>query len=752
MKRRFCFRTLAALALVAASGLGAEPFPPNVPPRHDGHWCATGEATQERITSIDRWVHARDQRLEKSGKAIVSSASSRIENDIILLDTTPASLPFHHTFDLEGRTVTFDPDGSESFRVRTTILDYDSDVGAPLHTFENTGAAGWHYRVVDLAAFEFPLGGESHSRLYVTAQNAIHFDTPPLGGVDQFSLLEALGLDAPIVAPLLHTDQSVIFPIPEVFVKQSPDAITITWRSGPSEWGFGLDIQARLEPSGRIVFSYKAVDEFDWGTVLVTTGSESWRTDRQRVYSQGIPAPGQHGTVQQMLDLRSAVIDRIGNSGMLELTLTVTARLRQESIAGDRYLGYYVELTNASGDGDWIMLYVTRDQVQYRTPDRGWSDDSPAAEIDGNTIRMRVFQDTLNLTSPFTSFAVTTLAADNEPSVDMMTGNFQLGTWSREFGSDLSEISSISTVSAPVVEPFTLGALNPNAVWSQLKTSYGFTDDQIDGVAIFQDFYTDLILYAGAYSTVGNPGADGVSNRSRYGTQFARSPALLHMNRVGYRWNADLPRSWHVTSHEFGHRWLYFINFDKGTGSSSALQPLGGHPAQYVHTPSAFTVYTERDSSTMGGANFFDHGDGTFSTPGEYGYFGYSWHDLYLMGLAAPEEVEDWYLIQNTSPSLGGAYYPPPGMTVSGARQEVAVEHVVRAMGPRNPTTATSQKRFRVVYVLLSVPGSEPSPETIQALNEQRVWFERTFKVATGHRAAVTTKLVPVRRRGVRLP
>jgi hypothetical protein len=222
------------------------------------------------------------------------------------------------------------------------------------------------------------------------------------------------------------------------------------------------------------------------------------------------------------------------------------------------------------------------------------------------------------------------------------------------------------------------------------------------------------------------------------------------MNRIGYRWNADLPRSYHVLSHEFGHRWLYFIDIDKGSGPSSVLQPLGGHPAQYVHTPAAFEVYGAGDSSTMGGAKFDDRGGGIFSVPPDWGYYGYSWHELYLMGLAAPDEVDDWYYVDNSSPQLGGAYYPQPGITVSGTRRNVSIDDVIRAMGPRSPTVATSRKSFKVVFVLLGVPGTDPSAAAIEGLDEQRAWFERQFRVATGHRADVYTTLSPVRRRGVR--
>lgn len=93
-------------------------------------------------------------------------------------------------------------------------------------------------------------------------------------------------------------------------------------------------------------------------------------------------------------------------------------------------------------------------------------------------------------------------------------------------------------MTGPIEESFTLGILNPDVVWHRVFTAFGLDTTKIDGVAIYQNFYTDIILYAGAYSTGGNPGVDGIVVGTRSASARLRSPALLHMNAIRYRYNA----------------------------------------------------------------------------------------------------------------------------------------------------------------------------------------------------------------------
>src|SRR5207244_1167251 len=118
---------------------------------------------------------------------------------------------------------------------------------------------------------------------------------------------------------------------------------------------------------------------------------------------------------------------------------------------------------------------------------------------------------------------------------------------------------------------------------------------------------------------------------------------------------------------------------------TNVLNPKTAHPAQYVDTRAAFSVYTQSDASVMGGATFTDNQNGTFSTPPAAFAWSYSWLDLYLMGLAAPEEVPPFFYLTNSSPILGLEYNPPANQNYSATRKDVTLTNVVNAMGARKP-------------------------------------------------------------------
>ena len=205
--------------------------------------------------------------------------------------------------------------------------------------------------------------------------------------------------------------------------------------------------------------------------------------------------------------------------------------------------------------------------------------------------------------------------------------------------------------------------------------------------------------------------------------------------------------------HELGHRWLLFASLMESGKRASTLNPVSAHPAQYVDTRAAFKVYTDADTSVMGGAFFTDHGDGRFSTA-EYGPFGYSWLDLYLMGLATPEEVQPMFYVADSSPSLGGEYYAPSNQTFTGTRRNFTIQNVIDATGVRTPAYPSAQREFKVVFVLLADPRRPPTADEVAVVHHYRSLMETDFRRATNGRGSVSTTIEPPpsgpRRRAVR--
>ena len=149
----------------------------------------------------------------------------------------------------------------------------------------------------------------------------------------------------------------------------------------------------------------------------------------------------------------------------------------------------------------------------------------------------------------------------------------------------------------------------------------------------------------------------------------------------------------------------------------------------------------------MGGAVFSEEGGGSYRT--HVANRGYSWVDLYLMGLAAPEEVQPWFYLTGTS--LRGEYWPDDNIVVNGTKREVSLSQLTAVHGPRNPSAALAQKTFRVLFVLVSEAGKEPTDEDVAKMNEWRALFERTFSLATGGRGRVETTFVqPAKKRPTR--
>ena len=218
------------------------------------------------------------------------------------------------------------------------------------------------------------------------------------------------------------------------------------------------------------------------------------------------------------------------------------------------------------------------------------------------------------------------------------------------------------------------------------------------------------------------------------------------MNQLTYNYSAAETTASKLLLHEFGHRWLYFFRIAENGSADYVLNPVSPHPAAYVHTASAFPVYGEHESSVMGGAYFTPQTDGSYVA--HAANMGYSWTDLYLMGLAAPEEVPPWFYLAGTN--LPREYWPTEGAIANGEKREVQLSQIVAVHGARKPSTALSQRQFRVLFILVTEDGVEATDAEVAKLNEWRMLMERNFATATGGRGKLVTTFVrPAKRRAL---
>jgi hypothetical protein len=188
--------------------------------------------------------------------------------------------------------------------------------------------------------------------------------------------------------------------------------------------------------------------------------------------------------------------------------------------------------------------------------------------------------------------------------------------------------------------------------------------------------------------------------------------------------------------HEMGHRWSAYVSA-KVNGEKI---PLGAWPHwdRGLQALVAFPYQRPTEASTLGGGVWQDNFDGTYTQLHD-GYFvpatGYSYLDLYLMGLISAAEVPDFFILKNLvqiRKDMNG--YP----VFKAERTKVTIQDVIAAEGKRLPDVDHSQRKFNTGIVVMVEHGQSPSRELIQRANGiRRQWIEY-WATTTGHRATMT--------------
>jgi hypothetical protein len=189
--------------------------------------------------------------------------------------------------------------------------------------------------------------------------------------------------------------------------------------------------------------------------------------------------------------------------------------------------------------------------------------------------------------------------------------------------------------------------------------------------------------------------------------------------------------------HEMGHRWSAFVSAKVGNETI----PLGPtHWARGLHGPAAFPYQRPSEASAMGAGVWQDNFDGTFTQLDDDYYVpatGWSYLDLYLMGLISASEVPDFFILRN----LVSTGRDPNGRPIFKAdRTKITIQDVIAAEGPRMPDVDHSQKKFNTGIVVVVEHGKKPSAELVQRANAIATRWIDYFATTTGFRATMTTK------------
>lgn len=187
--------------------------------------------------------------------------------------------------------------------------------------------------------------------------------------------------------------------------------------------------------------------------------------------------------------------------------------------------------------------------------------------------------------------------------------------------------------------------------------------------------------------------------------------------------------------HEMAHRWSAFVSAKVGPETI----PLGPtHWARGLQAPAPFPFQRPTEASAMGGGVWQDNFDGTFTQLDDDYYVpatGYSFLDLYLMGLIAPAEVPDFFLLRNLSPAGRDANGHP---VFKADRTRITIADVIAADGPRLPDVDHAQKQFNTGMVMVVEHGRTPSRDLVERTSGIRAAWIDYFATVTGHRASMT--------------
>jgi hypothetical protein len=131
-------------------------------------------------------------------------------------------------------------------------------------------------------------------------------------------------------------------------------------------------------------------------------------------------------------------------------------------------------------------------------------------------------------------------------------------------------------------------------------------------------------------------------------------------------------------AHEMGHRWAAFVSAKVG-GETIPLGPT--HWARGLQARVPFPYVRPTEASIMGGGVWLDNFDGTYTQLDDDYYVpatGWSYLDLYLMGLISPAEVPDFFILRNLVAAGKDANRRP---IFKADRTKVTIQDVIAAEG-----------------------------------------------------------------------
>jgi hypothetical protein len=709
-----------------------------------------------------------------------------VRGDLILLTLNEGALGKADLFDLAHRTLRFTPDGAQ-YRAETAAFQWDSDFGPEMASGEAT-----------LKNFAFPFSGKAWNAFSVGMTGSMTFGEAVggrgRGGAGGGRGGRGGGISIDRFAELAQSGRSIINTVPAIsvflkprmsgvrYLKELEDRAVITWSltepvGGVQDMTWTPTVnrfQAVLRKDGTIQFSYDAVaaqDAIVGVYPMVNAGVEK---------EIGAASGNGDSSVAANLDLKSvklSVIDGLFLKAVIETRGPVLAE-SDPQIAG---VIYRLCLNKKPGgectqDGHTDAKWTIQGGAgggrgggagpRYSAFGTGVLS---AVKIDGNTISV---QGTLPAGYRAGDQVYVSAAAQSGSQIHSHAIKLT-GITSPEV--DLSAAEKQDGPYPVVYEAFHY--LRPPRAVDLTCSVIKALGDKFDFLAYYSDFRIDNPEAGtsssgprgggpegGAVTGIGGGNQRNLANyctAGRFQWQYIQ-PVWVGANQMqeyppegiveanthnvaAYTHqlaertaNGKIPPYDYAMSqigHEMGHRWSAFASAKVGNETI----PLGPtHYARGLQAPAAFPYQRPVEASAMGGGVWQDNFDGTYTQLDDDYYVpatGWSYLDLYLMGLTGPAEVPDFFILRNLVPAGRDGNGRP---IFKGDRTKITINDVIAAEGPRLPDVDHSQKKFNTGMVMVVEHGKTPSRELIERTSGIRLRWMDYWETTTGHRSTMT--------------
>jgi len=213
----------------------------------------------------------------------------------------------------------------------------------------------------------------------------------------------------------------------------------------------------------------------------------------------------------------------------------------------------------------------------------------------------------------------------------------------------------------------------------------------------------------------------------------ARLQGIVYMGALGRYWDSRTgklaPELSYILAHELGHRFGAYVRCDSGGATSKMLLDFAADH---------WTLAMITGGSPVGGHDWRDNGDGTFTSLGRWTGL-YSMLDLYLMGLAAPEEVGPIRLLDlNPRPDSIAV-----GTTIGAGTITKSVCDIVAVEGERQPAFGQAPTSWRAALVLVAPSNGLVDAGIMEGLEAIRAYWPGRFAELARGRGTMTVGLSP---------